>query len=164
LGGELRVLLLNGFEPVVGQTFDILDWGALNGAFASIDLPALAPGIRWDISQLYSTGSLAVAPALEADFDADGDVDGDDLANWTSGFATSGSATYAKGDADADQDVDGADFLIWQQQLGGRVLASAATATVPEPAALVLGSLTVGMAAISRRRLPMIREPNHPLY
>ena len=79
LAGTLAVSLV-GFTPSAGQSFDILDWGSLSGTFASISLPAL-PGLAWDMSQLYSTGVLAVvAPGFQAaDFDEDGDVDGNDL-------------------------------------------------------------------------------------
>src|SRR5690606_628727 len=43
---------------------------------------------------------------LTADFDNDGDVDGDDLTMWEGGFGNSDA-----GDADGDGDSDGADFL-----------------------------------------------------
>jgi hypothetical protein len=29
------------FEPEAGDSFDILDWGSVSGAFTSISLPAL---------------------------------------------------------------------------------------------------------------------------
>ena len=49
-----------------------------------------------------------------ADFDHDGDIDGDDLIAWQSNFGMSDSATHAQGDSNADGDVDGNDFLTWQ--------------------------------------------------
>src|SRR5262249_38399637 len=42
LGGTLSVSLINGFLPVRGNSFDILDWGSLAGAFSALQLPALA--------------------------------------------------------------------------------------------------------------------------
>lgn len=82
------------------------------------------------------------APALPADFDADGDVDGDDLGAWKVAFGST-----AAGDADGDGDSDGADFLVWQQSYAP---AAPTVASVPEPTALALGGLAV--LAILRRR------------
>jgi hypothetical protein len=140
LGGALEVSLINGFAPSAGQAFDLLDWGTLTGVFSTINLPVL-PGLAWNTSQLYTTGVLSVAPAFEADFDEDGDVDGNDLTKWKTGFGASGTATHMQGDADADADVDGADFLTWQRQFGSvRAVSSSTTAAtgVPEPTTAVL--------------------------
>jgi len=84
-----------------------------------------------------------------ADFDNDGDVDGADLAEWTTGFGTTGAATKADGDANADMDVDGADFLIWQQEIGP----AAGVAAIPEPAA---GALLLLAAACTAIRRPLV--------
>ena len=46
---------------------------------------------------------------LNADFDSDGDVDGDDFLIWQASYVTD-----AGGDADGDGDTDGDDFLLWQ--------------------------------------------------
>ncbi|MBM4034664.1 MAG: hypothetical protein FJ291_23215 [Planctomycetes bacterium] len=65
LDGGLRVVLGGGFMPGGGESFDILDWGgALSGSFATLDLPTLDdPGLYWDTSQLYTTGTLRVESA-----------------------------------------------------------------------------------------------------
>jgi fibronectin-binding autotransporter adhesin len=151
LGGTLRAALIDGFAPGVGDEFDILDWTTLSGEFAAFELPALA-GLRWDVSQLYTTGVLAVAPLFDADFDADGRVDGADLALWRVGF---GHTTAVRGDGDATGDglVDGADFLVWQRQNGLGIAATPAIAAVPEPAAgLLLACLFAGASINSRPR------------
>jgi len=66
LGGTLDVLLYDAgsgpFAPQLGDTFDILDWGSLTGQFGQIDLPALAAGLDWNTSALYTTGELSVVP------------------------------------------------------------------------------------------------------
>ncbi len=62
-----------------------------------------------------------------ADFDRDGDVDGDDLADWQLAHGMNDS-----GDADGDGHSDGRDFLIWQRQFGSGV-GAAETVAVPEP-------------------------------
>jgi hypothetical protein len=87
---------------------------------------------------------------LEADFDEDGSVDGDDLAAWESGFGT--GTAKDDGDADSDGDVDGNDFLVWQRQLGTTPPATAAVGAVPEPAALALAAVCfVGLAGLRRK-------------
>lgn len=67
-GGTLQLSLLGGFAPQAGQRFDLFDWGrSSSGRFAQLDLAAapLADGLRWDASQLYVDGSLAVAAVPE---------------------------------------------------------------------------------------------------
>ncbi|QDS99765.1 endo-1,4-beta-xylanase [Adhaeretor mobilis] len=73
---------------------------------------------------------------LAADFDADGDVDGDDLGLLQTNY---GSAAPANGDANGDGSVDGSDFLIWQRSNGLDVTSLLASASsVPEPSTLLL--------------------------
>jgi len=60
--GTLDVRLINGFRPQVGDTFDLLDFGSLSGAFDVINLPSLGGGLSFDISSLLTTGSIAVVP------------------------------------------------------------------------------------------------------
>ena len=91
---------------------------------------------------------LTVAAGLSADFDHDGDVDGDDLVQWQGDFGLNGES-----DADSDGDSDGADFLAWQQQLGSGFPASGAGTSVPEPAAAVT-SLAAGLLLVILRRRP----------
>jgi hypothetical protein len=60
--GKLAVKLLNGFTPLAGEEFEILNFDSLDGAFDSISLPALAPGLAWDTSALYTSGMIGVVP------------------------------------------------------------------------------------------------------
>lgn len=60
LAGALDVVLYGGFNPLAGNSFDILDWGTLNGTFDTVDLPALSSGLYWDTSALYTGGVLSV--------------------------------------------------------------------------------------------------------
>jgi hypothetical protein len=85
------------------------------------------------------------APTIDGDFDQDGDVDGADLNQWKGDFGQNGDS-----DADGDGDSDGADFLVWQQNLGASA-ATASSAAVPEPAALML--LAVCAPLLPRRRI-----------
>jgi hypothetical protein len=58
----------------------------------------------------------------------------------------------ADSDADNDGDSDGADFLAWQRRLGSALAATAATAAVPEPPAIVL---VVGALVLATRFRPL---------
>jgi hypothetical protein len=151
LNGSLEITLIDGFIPTTGQSFNVLDWfGNRTGAFTSVVLPELAAA-AWDLSQLYATGLLSVAPSLAADFDLDGDVDSDDLAQWQGDFGVNDLS-----DADGDNDSDGADFLAWQRQSGsGQGAVSSPTTTgvaVPEPAARALACLAAIAGASLRPR------------
>lgn len=96
---------------------------------------------------IYRLATDAVVPG---DFDGDGDVDGDDLADWQASYGVNAGA-----DADGDGDSDGADFLTWQRNFG-RTAQDPAPLTgsiaVPEPA--TLGLIGLGLLSYwwARRR------------
>jgi hypothetical protein len=96
------------------------------------------------------TSSVVTSLTLTAaaDFDEDGDVDGDDLAGWQDGFGD-GNA-HSDGDADRDGDVDGGDFLVWQQQRG---IARPAVTPAPEPNALMLLVMALAIFSAAGTRL-----------
>ena len=89
---------------------------------------------------------VAAAPPLNADFDDDGDVDGDDLSDpvdgWESRFGV---------------DLDGSDFLVWQQEFGlGPSLPLAQT--VPEPNGVLLGAMAALLCLRPHGRLQTNRQ------
>ena len=84
-------------------------------------------GIR-DAASIFQFTFVPVTPG---DYNQNGVVDGDDLANWKAGFGTIGNATLTQGDGDGDLDVDGADFLVWQRQVGSGPTSTGAA--IPEP-------------------------------
>jgi hypothetical protein len=89
----------------------------------------------------------ADAPAEDADFDDDGDVDGQDFLIWQRGVGATGTGTNMTGDANNDTNVNGDDLAVWRGQFG-----NPAVAAIPEPAtALLLAAAAIGVAA-SRRR------------
>lgn len=65
LGGTLNVVLLDLggglFNPQLGHSFDIFDAGSIIASFAGINLPGLQAGLKWNTSQLESSGLLSVA-------------------------------------------------------------------------------------------------------
>jgi lysophospholipase L1-like esterase len=67
----LNVQLTNGFTPVLGQSFHILSARKVSGAFGTLTLPALPPGLTWDVSGLYTSGTITVA-AVSSGSAADG--------------------------------------------------------------------------------------------
>jgi hypothetical protein len=98
--------------------------------------------------------AFALGAVEDADFDADGDVDGADFLTWQRNQQTA-NPTLAQGDANDDNAVDGDDLAIWEEQFGAPSVAAAAA--VPEPCAMALllcGAATVACGArirIARR-------------
>ena len=143
LDGTLNVSLvdLGGgiFSPSSGNSFDILTTTArVSGVFSTHNLPALGGGLAWDVIYGANTVTLNVSSTVHtADFNSDGFVDGNDLAQWETSFGVDAGAN-----ADADSDSDGADFLAWQQQYTGTGILS--NVSVPEPASLVCALVMLG--------------------
>jgi hypothetical protein len=76
-----------------------------------------------------SPGTEGLAPAVPADFDNDGHVNGNDFLAWQRGLGTpqlQGEAV--KGDADGDRDVDANDLALWRTNYGAPFIAAAAIA------------------------------------
>ena len=139
LDGTLEVALIGlgggDFSPLAGDRFDILTTtGGFTGEFSTQHLPALSEELLWNVNYGSHTVTLSILSSLlPADFDADGDVDADDLTHPTLGW----QARYGS-------ELDGADFLNWQRELGSSVGSLASSQTVPEPSAaalLILGFL-----------------------
>ena len=61
LDGTLR-LVLDGYDPSVGDCFDLLDWISLGGIFDLVDLPPLSGSKTWDTALLYTTGEVRISP------------------------------------------------------------------------------------------------------
>jgi probable HAF family extracellular repeat protein len=169
--GEAHAFVYTGTPGVDGVMIDLDAW---------LDANNPGEGVKWTLesanglndnglitgSGIYDDGpgglndgarafvldasSLLSHPSSSADFNGDGDVDGEDLDAWSGGFGLAGGAAREDGDADGDKDVDGADFLVWQRQVSG---ATAIHATVPEPAAGVLALLGSTVAGLGSRRV-----------
>lgn len=73
----------------------------------------------------------------DADFDGDGDIDGNDFLTWQAGLGLTGQTGNDNGDANGDGVVDAADLVVWKSQFGSLPMVSA-SAAVPEPATAVL--------------------------
>ncbi|QDS98241.1 hypothetical protein [Adhaeretor mobilis] len=154
--GEL-VIELDGYSPVSGDSFTLLQTGnssGVDGEFKAVDL-SLAPlgsGLSWDLAYNADSVVLSVIGGLlfaTADFDEDGDVDAADLAAWDTNFGLTGSAAKSQGDADLDMDVSGSDFLTWQQEFTGPASTDASINAVPEPGCFLLA--LIGVLGAGRR-------------
>jgi hypothetical protein len=118
----LQLVLLNGYTPSYGDSYDILDWGSLNGAFGIIDTSAAAlpTPLVWDFTQLYLDGTVQVGVNQFADGDLapwgapDGIINAADLMiaqRLVLGTLTAGAVQLAHGDMDLDDDIDTADLF-----------------------------------------------------
>ena len=63
LGGNLKVGLLNGFSPSLGNTFGILTCTGctISGGLRSLSLPTLASGLDWSMGFVNGLGMLQLA-------------------------------------------------------------------------------------------------------
>jgi hypothetical protein len=105
LDGTLRVGLLGGFTPSLGQSFPILTAGSVAGSFARIDFPALPDGAAVRVRTLPHGAELRVV--CPSDFNADLTVNSQDFFDFlTAFFATSPSA-----DLNRDTHVNSQDFF-----------------------------------------------------
>ncbi len=153
LDGTLDLSLLGGFQPDIGDTFNILSAsGGVGGSFSDVLQPlTLAAGRLFEVNYLPTIVQLEVVADFDADFDGDNDVDVADLMILQRGFGV--GTTQSEGDADYDGDIDADDIAVWEAQFGMGAAVSAtlaATAAVPEPATALL--LAVGLAFAAGRR------------
>ncbi|QEG33579.1 hypothetical protein [Bythopirellula goksoeyrii] len=128
-GVDLELKPWNGFQPQVGDTFELLRSSqSLLGAFDDvlIDPYFQSLGIGFDLE--YSPNSLsvvAVSAGLSGDFDADGDVDGRDFLAW-------------------QRDPSVGDLADWQANYGAESSLEN-IAAIPEPA----GGLLLAVATLT---------------
>jgi uncharacterized protein (TIGR03790 family) len=97
---------------------------------------------------------------IPGDANLDGTVTMADLAVWRSHVGATGEAggaMFGLGDFNCDGTVDLADLNVWKTNLGrtlpGPVVPSGAGTPVPEPSTLVLLTVVLAAALLSRRRL-----------
>jgi autotransporter-associated beta strand protein len=59
---QLNIVLVNGYTPVLGESFTLFEGTLPLWNSGAINLPSLADGLFWDASQLGITGQLDVVP------------------------------------------------------------------------------------------------------
>ncbi|HVT27734.1 MAG TPA: PEP-CTERM sorting domain-containing protein [Lacipirellulaceae bacterium] len=140
--GTLQVVLMNGFMPSAGQSFDLFDWVSASGTFDTLALPTLA-GLEWDTSQLYTAGVISVGIAgIPGDYNLDGHVDAADYVL----FRKYAGTTTALANDPIGGTIGQAQYDQWRSHFG-QVAGSGAgpitNAAIPEPATLMLMMLAV---------------------
>jgi hypothetical protein len=148
----------HSYSPVAKQ----LLWSGAADAAAGQNLEGLALGPRlangsWTLVGVVDGGdgfsgntvvSFKATANPSADFDGDGDADGEDFLRWQRGLGKAIGVSHAEGDADRDGDVDQDDLKLWKGAAG------ASAKSIPEPTAAVmaLAGLAMGAwAALARR-------------
>lgn len=147
--GILDVDLQTGFTLAAGQAFDLFDFASAGGNFDRFDLPVLPSGLRWDVSQLTTTGTIAVAAGLDGDFNADGLVDAADYTHWRDHFGQVEDAVTLAGNGSRNAVVDEADYNLWRTNFGA-ALSAAAQFPVPEPSTLTFVALALALVPTRR--------------
>ncbi|MEM8944316.1 MAG: hypothetical protein AAGD11_03960 [Planctomycetota bacterium] len=150
IGGDLVLSALSALES--DATLEILSADSVIGTFDSV--PEIGEEVGFGVlfdGITYHADSIEISLLQQSgDFNDDGNVDGSDLNQWQSGYATANQATLSDGDAQRDADVDGGDFLAWQRALQSAT-PPAAGQSIPEPANVVLCWLAATVMASSRR-------------
>ena len=152
LDGTLEVTLIDGFSPVDGNTFDILNFSS---ATIQPGLNMVLPAGMWDTSMLGVTGELIfgiIGVRPDGDFNEDNIVDANDLnlvlfnwnnasedlpANWTFMRPADGAVV--------DSEELNKVLFTWNQTFPS-------TAAVPEPGSLALGVIALLFVSASRWR------------
>lgn len=161
LGGRLLVTAIDdllgegagdGWEPNVGDSFEILTANSVSGMFADVD----DTFVDFDFEAIYEPTRVLLtvtgrAPPVTGDFDGDGDVDGADFLAWQQNYGKSPNADPEDGDANGDGDVDDLDFADWKLGFGSST-ANPAVGAVPEPATAALALMALVLPLARRRR------------
>lgn len=151
-------LLEQSYSAITNEQGKTLLWAGQTGSSNGQNLegltlgPRLASGV-WVMlgvvdnsngSDPFSENTLAsflLSPNLSADFDEDGDVDGNDFLALQRGYGTPIGAQHAQGDADRDGDVDDDDLNLWETSFA--TLAAVVPQTVPETSTALLAFFAV---------------------
>lgn len=137
LDGTLQLLFINGFMPTAGNSFNLLDWGSLSGTFSSLSLPALAGGLTWNTSQLYTTGVVSVVSAgLPGDYNSNGVVDAGDYVLYRKYLGT----THVLPNDPTGGTIGAVQYTTWRnhfgQSAGSGGSGGLSGTALPEPASL----------------------------
>lgn len=147
---------LAGSDPLLGSLGNYGLEADRGVALSGDDILAVSADLKTLLFDLDAWGDeqlqfrVLTEQVLEADFDRDGDVDGDDLALLETSYGLDDGA-----DADFDGLSTGLDFLEWQRQTGSQIVVSnfIDSSVVPEPTSqflFVFALLTFAFCTESR--------------
>ena len=114
IAGKLKISLINGFTPALGNSFTVLTATSIIGYFGTYDLPQLASGQAWRIDQTATAITLTV---VEGDYNRNGVIDAGDYVIWRKTRNTSVTA-WSGADGNGDGLVNDADLAIWRSNVG----------------------------------------------
>lgn len=137
LEGDWLRFYLNGV--FVGESNP--NWFNWNNSLSSIEFGWTSLGANTGYFDNFNVTTPTAG--LEADFDQDDDVDGNDFLIWQRGVGSAGGPS--QGDANDDGLVDGLDRDVWKSQFGSPS-ASVAAGAIPEPSALALALSSAWLA------------------
>ncbi len=149
-GGAVR-FFEEGIDNFVGFKLDTGYYGWIRVQFDSTagegkGSLTFLDGAYNDTGAPIAAGDVGSGNTDNANFVADGAVDGRDFLVWQRHFGLVDTASQGDGDATGDMAVNGFDLAVWQNQFGPVGAAQA----IPEPAALSLAAWMVA-AAVKRR-------------
>jgi hypothetical protein len=140
--------MINGVQ-VNDAPIQFYNTGATNAVKFFVSRGTNQAGSIIDDIRIEATSQFP-AITTNADFNADGEVDGEDFLLWQRGLGAATGAVLGDGDANGDGAVNGADLDVWRLASPGRVVP--AVSAVPEPASVAIASLAlVGLIAVGRQ-------------
>ncbi len=154
VAGPLELLLLDGYDPAVGEVFTVVDAGALSGVFSSVAGVEVDGGFALAVT--YAADSVLVTVAMPGDADLNGQVEQGDLdavlQNWGLTAAQHG-ISWATGDLNGSGQVEQGDLDAVLINWGSAAAPGFALnpGVVPEPGGIVVVMSTLGLAWRRRR-------------
>jgi hypothetical protein len=156
VNGTIELQLIDGYQPMVGDTYQVLTAATVIGTFEEILTIDETNMFDFDITAFYSATDVVLRVDdiyLSADFDHDDDVDGNDFLIWQLGLGLTMEVNNTNGDATGDGLVNDEDLAIWESQYGSIFSPLAAASAVPEPCGCVLFVLgAIGLCRSRRSR------------
>lgn len=125
-GGTLNVVLINAWQPTLGDAYNLFDWGTTAGAFTAVNLPALPAGRFWRTDLLAADGTLRVSPVPGT------------YAQWQAAFGTGAFGA----DDDGDGIPNGIEFLLGTNPTGTSASAPPLTELTPTTGGSVTARVT----------------------
>jgi hypothetical protein len=159
----------NGWEEAGGANDLALGESFLKGNSQLASAGAVNLGNAFDVGGFQDLlfHYAEAKPELEADFNANGVVEGSDFLSWQRGLGSFGAGvTTASGNANTDLTVNAQDLAIWEEQYGNTTVPSdpgtlvrghvryvtSFAAAIPEPSSALIAAWSVVGAMAFRKR------------